>query len=319
DFEVVFAASGGPAAPPQHVSSEVESLRRQVEEIRQMLACIAPGALPRGAFGAVANALMETGVDAETARRVEAAARQRASRRTVPRAGGVSAEPGLQDLFQAAAEEISASFAVAPEIGRVTALVGPPGCGKTTTLVKLAIAHGLARGRTVRLISTDTQRIGGSEQLRTYAAILGMPFELVESAPALGQAIDSAPASAMLLIDTPGLSPALLPDLGGDLAGLLSERQEIDTHLVLTASMRLEDLYRTAALYESFRPAKLLFTKVDETSTLAATFCAASRLQLPASFFSIGQSVPEDLEAASPAKVVASLVRQLPSPLEAAA
>jgi len=96
---------------------------------------------------------------------------------------------------------------VAPEIGRVTALIGPPGCGKTTTLVKLAVSQGLARGRAVRLISADTQRIGAAEQLRTYAAILGAPFEAVESAAALAQAIQSAPSSALVLIDTPVTAP----------------------------------------------------------------------------------------------------------------
>ena len=73
-----------------------------------------------------------------------------------------------------------------PELGRVTALVGPPGTGKTTTLVKLADLVRNGGGRAVRLISADTQRIGGAEQLRTYAAILGVPFQSVESTARAG-------------------------------------------------------------------------------------------------------------------------------------
>ena len=132
----------------------------------------------------------------------------------MPRIDSRSAAGGCDagELLLETIEVISASFAVAPEIGRITALVGPPGCGKTTTLVKLAITQGLARGRAVRLISTDTQRIGGAEQLRTYAAILGTPFQAVESTAALSQAIESAPPSALVLIDTAGYGAALLQD-----------------------------------------------------------------------------------------------------------
>ena len=46
----------------------------------------------------------------------------------------------------------------------------------------------------MRLISADNLRIGGADQLRTYAAILGVPFQAVESTVALAQAIDAAPA-----------------------------------------------------------------------------------------------------------------------------
>lgn len=323
DYEVVFAAGPEPPAPPAPVpAGEVEALRRQMGEIREMLGRMTPSAAAqRSPSEMVAQTLIDSGVEPALAREIGDAARQRVARRSVPRIGSPCPAGGFdaQDLLAEAAEEISARFAVAPEIGRVTALVGPPGCGKTTTLVKLAITQSLARGRAVRLISTDTQRIGGAEQLRTYAAILGAPFQAVESTAALAHAIESAPPSALVLIDTAGYCAAMLQDLGGDLAAFLSRRQDIDTHLVLTASMRLDDLYKIAGLYDAYRPAKLLFTRVDETSSLAAVFCVAARRNNPVSFLSAGQAIPEDLEPATRERIVESLVRQLPSAREAAA
>jgi flagellar biosynthesis protein FlhF len=323
DYEVVFGAcSERRVSPAPPAADGMEALRLRVEQICERLDRATPSAALRRSRGeTIAQALMEAGVEPALARETAEAAGQRAARRSVPsigaprQAGGSDARnPLLQ-----AAEEISASFAVAPEIGRVTALIGPPGCGKTTTLVKLAVTQGLARGRAVRLISTDTHRIGGAEQLRTYAAILGVRFEAVESTAALAQAIESAPPSALVLIDTPGYSAATLPDLGGDLVAFLGRRQDIDTHLVLTASMRVEDLYKTAGIYHACRPAKLLFTRVDETSSLAAVFCLAARLDKPVSFLSAGQSIPEDLEPATKKRIVDSLVRRLPSAMEAVA
>lgn len=339
DYEVVFAASPQPPAPsatPEPLpASEVKALQRQVEEIREMLGRMtSSAATQRSPTEVVSQPLIDAGVEPDLAREIEDKARQRVARRSGspvrPKPavrkrrtaiGSPSPTAGLdaQNLLMAAAEEISARFEIAPEIGRVTALVGPPGCGKTTTLVKLAITQGLSHGRAVRLISTDTQRIGGTEQLRTYAAILGAQFQAVESTAALAHAIESAPPSALVLIDTAGYSAAMLSDMGGDLAAFLSRRQDIDTHLVLTASMRLEDLYKTTRLYDGFRPAKVLFTRVDEASSLAGVFCVAARRNIPVSFLAAGQSVPEDLEPATKERIVESLVRQLPSAMEAAA
>ena len=333
-YEVVFGISpemtleppaepaAVPAPEPETPLAKVDALRQQVDEIRELLVrAAAPAAMPRNQTELVAQTLMDAGVESALAREIEEAVRQRVARRSVPRIGFPRPAAGAdaETLLREAAEEISTHFEVQPEIGRITALVGPPGCGKTTTLAKLAIQQGLARGRSVRLISADTHRIGGAEQLRAYAGILGASFQAVENAAALAQAIESAPPSALVLIDTPGHSTATLPVLGSDLAAFLSRRQDIDTHLVLTASMRIEDLYNTVRIYDVFRPGKLLFTRLDETTSLAAIFCVAARCNNPVSFLSAGQSVPEDLEPAGKEKIVESLVRQLPSAIKAAA
>ena len=53
--------------------------------------------------------------------------------------------------------------------GGVVALVGPTGVGKTTTIAKLAAGFAQVHGADqVALISTDTFRIAGFEQLATY-------------------------------------------------------------------------------------------------------------------------------------------------------
>jgi len=265
--------------------------------------------------------LVDAGIEIALAEEIEAAAR----RRTVPplarRAGmpHLLPEAASRVLWSKTEEELASRFSVAPQLGRVTALVGPPGSGKTTTLVKLAVTHGLAAGRPVRLISADTQRIGGAEQLHSFAAAFQMPFEAADGIADLAQAIAAAPADALVLIDTPGSSARMLQDGGSGLAAYLSRRQEIDTHLVLTASMRLTDLYRAAALYSSFRSSKLIFTRLDETSSMASVFCVAARRNLPLSFLAAGQSVPEDLEPADKAAIARSLVRQLPYTLAAVA
>jgi flagellar biosynthesis protein FlhF len=269
----------------------------------------------------IERVLLDAGLEPGLAAEIELAVELRMSRRSVmeisrPRKP-LEWDPDV--VVQETEQEIGNRVGTQSEVGRVTVLIGPPGAGKTTTLVKLAVSAAIAGGRAVRLISADTQRIGAAEQLRTYAAILGVPFQTAESMAALAQSIDSAPASSMLLVDTPGLSPALLSDLGGDLAALLGSRRDIDTHLVLTATARRSDLESAVGRFQIFRPSRLIFTRLDETDSLGAAFSVAARHEKPVSFFCNGQLIPEDIQPASRSVFVEALVRRLPEVLRAAA
>ena len=85
-----------------------------------------------------------------------------------------------------------------------------------------------------------------------------------------------------------------------DLAKFLAERRaDVDTHLVLPASMRAADLRRAAEQYAVFEPRKLLFTRMDETETCGPILSLSARMGKPVSFLSRGQRIPEDLEPAS--------------------
>jgi flagellar biosynthesis protein FlhF len=99
-------------------------------------------------------------------------------------------------------------------------------------------------------------------------------------------------------------------DAAADLAILLAEHPEIDTHLVLAATSKPADLTCTVDRFEIFRPSKLLFTRVDETSSFGPAFSEAARTAKPISFLATGQQVPEDLQEAAKARVVELLLER---------
>jgi flagellar biosynthesis protein FlhF len=220
------------------------------------------------------------------------------------------------------AGELRASLAklvhAVPEIGcsgaatRIVALVGPPGCGKTTSLVKLAVRYGITSRKPAHILTTDTYRIGAAEELRSYAAILGIGFQVLETTSALAQALEEHRHKDLILIDTPGLGSAEMEGFE-DLARFLCAYPGIDTHLVLPASMRTGDMKRAAERYGIFQPSKLLFTRLDETGTFGPILSQSVRLGKPVSFLSRGQRIPEDLEPATEELLLNLILQSYPA------
>jgi len=185
---------------------------------------------------------------------------------------------------------------------RVAALVGPTGVGKTTTVAKLAAYAQLHLKQKVALLTLDTYRMAAVDQLQQYAQILQVPLHVALTVEDLRSALRFYQDRALVLIDTPGHSPKDTDTLN-QLRGLMDELPEVETHLVLSATTKPRDLTEIAARYEPLRPTRLLFTKLDETSTYGPILSTLARVKRPLSYLGTGQEVPEALELATSRRV----------------
>jgi flagellar biosynthesis protein FlhF len=198
--------------------------------------------------------------------------------------------------------EVSGPLLNAETDYKVAMFVGPSGVGKTTAIVKLVAHYRLQENRSVALITLDTCRLAAIEHLRIYAKVLGVPLETAQTTTEVLEGIRRHRQANLIMIDTPGFGPheaAQLMNLGG----LKDSYGSIETHLVLSASTRMQDLRRTMARYEACHPSRLLFTKLDETEEYGNLLELAYQTSLPLSYWSNGQRVPEDIELADSARL----------------
>ena len=308
------AKASGPEDP---VLRELARLRKQMEEMGSSLTEINAQAyswaVPAPEFAEALSRLVDGGFSVDVAKtvvkqahaRLDADASNRSRRKIFDRDlidGAVRAE--LASLVST-----GAGLDGSADKSQVVALVGPPGGGKTTTLVKLAVQYGISSSRPVYLISTDTSRVGGSEQLHTYAAIIGAGFQAVGTTRSLQQALEMRRGKGLILIDTPGYAAQDMEE-AAELARFLAQDGSIEVHLVAPASMRSTDLSSMLDRFEAFAPAKLIFTHLDETSALGAVVSASVRSGKAISFLGTGQQIPEDLEPATAARLLENVLER---------
>jgi flagellar biosynthesis protein FlhF len=177
-------------------------------------------------------------------------------------------------------------------------LLGASGAGKTTAIMKLAIREGIAAGRTVRIFSLDTRRLGAQEEMKVFCRIANIDFIPVLSTDAAFLRSLYSETHGLTLIDTPGLNAS---DEGSleDLAQWMKRVEGLTKILVLPASQRLAMQQLTIRRYARFAPTALLLSRLDEPCRGGELLGLAMQHQLPVSWLSFGASIPEDLETAS--------------------
>jgi flagellar biosynthesis protein FlhF len=178
-------------------------------------------------------------------------------------------------------------------------LVGPSGVGKTTTIAKLAALYALRQKRKVALITLDTYRVAAVEQLRVYGNILGLSVDVALTCEDLAGLLRMRKSADLILIDTAGRSP-LDQTAMSELKQLVGPNRDVEAHLLLSAATREADLNVVWNRFMTLPLKSLIFSKVDETTQYGSIFNILQRINLPISYLSTGQRVPEDLEVATP-------------------
>jgi len=186
--------------------------------------------------------------------------------------------------------------------GGTYALVGATGVGKTTTAAKLAglcaRAHGPA---SVGLITLDTYRVGGHDQLRAFGRMLGVVAHLAHDQAALQDLLNLLANKKMVLIDTTGLAPS--DPRKRDMLNVL-DLPGVNRLLVLNAGGHGDTLDSMVACFKAKGPQQAILSKIDEAAKLGPALDAAIRHQLLLRGVTTGQKVPEDWDSADAAKLV---------------
>lgn len=316
-----------PASPPpaQKATQDNEALASEVAELKKMMgqvlqsarqtavavgqsgANVTPGATTGPLFDIYAR-LIDQDVDADLAEDIAALVRDQLNadeladaqvvRETVLRHLAdmipIKLERPASLAQRRAADPNSSSLAP-----RRIALIGPTGVGKTTTVAKLAATYKLRYGVSVGLVTIDTYRIAAVEQLRTYASIIGLPIQVVNTPAEMRQAIEELRECDTIFIDTAGRSQN---DAGrlGELNAFIEAAQPDETHLVLSSTASVNTLTRIAERFMPLGPDRCMLTKLDEGVTFGVIVGLCRRVGLPLSFVTTGQEVPDHIEPARP-------------------
>ncbi|NRA38428.1 MAG: flagellar biosynthesis protein FlhF [Planctomycetes bacterium] len=177
-------------------------------------------------------------------------------------------------------------------------MVGPTGVGKTTSIAKIAGDLVLNQKKRIALITIDTYRVGAADQLRAYADLLDVPFEIAQSPAQLHKQLLRFEDYDHVLIDSAGRSPSDSTKVQ-ELRAFC--RSAINTQVMLAVSATCG---RTefAAVVERFSILPLEFgiiTKMDELHSPGRLLGCLRRHHIPIHYITDGQEVPEDLHQAS--------------------
>lgn len=193
---------------------------------------------------------------------------------------------------------------------KVVFFIGPTGVGKTTTIAKIASKYKVEEDKKVAFVTADTYRIAATEQLHIYANILDAPMSIVYSAEELNQSIEKFSDFDLIFVDTAGFShrnDTQRMDTKNLIDGL-DEQYNSEVFLVLSATTKYKDLLEIVDSYQEIAKYKLIFTKLDETTSYGNLLNVRLYSGAELSYMTTGQNVPDDIEEFNSQRIVKQLL-----------
>ena len=188
-------------------------------------------------------------------------------------------------------------------------VVGPTGVGKTTTIAKLAALYGISASRPnkVRIITIDNYRIAAKEQIETYGNIMGIPVACAETYTDLKKFLALYQDVDRIFIDTIGKSPRDFVKLAEMKELLEAASGRATVHLAISATTKAADILEIMGQFEPFGYSSVIITKLDETSRVGSIISTLAERGKAVSYFTDGQRVPQDIEWATPVRLLMRL------------
>ncbi len=211
-------------------------------------------------------------------------------------------------LACAAALDALFTFRPLPETsGTPIMLIGPPGAGKTITTAKLA-ARSTLSGHIAGVITTDTQRAGGVEQLAAFTRILDINLQTAATPDELHQAVAACRDNDAVFIDTAGTNP--FNDTEMDCLAALIQAAGAEPVLVLAAGGDAMESADTAAAFATVGPRRLLVTRLDLVRRLGGVVAAADAAQLTFCDVSVTPNVGDGISPINPVSLARFIMPQ---------
>jgi flagellar biosynthesis protein FlhF len=198
--------------------------------------------------------------------------------------------------------KVSSPTAGGCDEGGVVSLIGATGVGKTTTAAKLAAQCVKQFGAgSVGMITLDTYRVSGYEQLRAYGRMLGVVAHLAHDRAALKDLLNLLANKRMVIIDTAGLGQR--DQRIQDMLDVL-DMPKVKKCLVLNAGSHGDTLDDVLTSFKASTLHGVVLSKVDEAVKLGPAIDALIRHQVVLRGVANGQRVPEDWQNPDAAALV---------------
>jgi len=183
--------------------------------------------------------------------------------------------------------------------GMAHMFVGPSGVGKTTTVLRLALAarRRMPEARVV-VVNADAGRGKGRLMLRHYAELSGLTYAEAENPEEFGRLLDGAKRGEAVFVDTPSLrGEGAMAGWCGEMG--LTRREGLAAHLVLAPLYAPAQTSHFLRVNHCEHLASLVWTKLDEACIYGSLVNMAHASSLPISALAAGPELTQGMVPAS--------------------